>query len=207
VSTKPLRVLLAEDHFLPRFAVRSLLEREPDLQVVAEAETGWQAVALWKEHRPDVVLMDLRLPELDGHAAIAAIRRDDPAARILVLSNYEREEDVKRAMAAGAAGYLRKDVDGARLLEALRRVAGGGRYLPETASQLLAETETRLSAREREILTLVCQARTNAEVGRALGISEGTVRIHMTNIMVKLGVKRRTEAITVALKKGLVRAE
>lgn len=206
---KPLRILLVEDHFLPRFAVKTLLEREADFQVVAEAETGWQAVAAFREHKPDLILMDLRLPEMDGHSAISAILREDSKARVLVLSNYESEEDVARALQLGAMGYLRKDADAPQILLAIRTVARGDRYLPETAQKVLADVDPSggLSLREREIVQLVFKGLTNAQIGQSLGITEGTVRIHMTNIMFKLGVKRRTEAVAVALKKGIVRPE
>ena len=203
---KRIRVLLAEDHFLPRFAVRTLLEREPDLEVVAEAETGWQAVELYQKERPDIVLTDLRMPEFDGFAAIAAIVRHDPRARILVLSHYESQEDVARAISAGASGYLPKDVDGRTLVEAIRSVASGLRYVPDEIARRLAEREEALplTAREHDVLSLVAGGASNAEVGKALKISEGTARIHMTNIMAKLGVKSRTQAAAVALKRGLL---
>lgn len=208
-DTPAIRVLLVEDHFLPRFAVATLIEETADMAVVGEAETGWRAVELYRQHRPDVVLMDLRLPEMDGTAATAAITREFPNARILVLSHYESEHDVSGAMRAGARGYLKKDVGAETLLAAIRTVASGGTYIPPAAAAHIDATPAglALSKREFEILKLVFKGLSNPEIGTSLGISEGTVRVHMGHIMNKLGVKRRTEAVNAALAKGLLRLE
>jgi DNA-binding NarL/FixJ family response regulator len=207
VSTpKRLRLLLAEDHFLPRFAVLQLIALESDLEVVGEADTGARAVELYRQLRPDVVLMDVRMPEQDGIAATAAIVKEDPAARVLMLSHYDDEEDVGRALEAGARGYLKKDVGATELLAAIRAVAAGGVHVDARAAEAarLRASDRRLSAREREILTLVGKGASNREIGVALGITEGTVRIHVSHIISKLGVTRRTEAVTAALKRGLL---
>lgn len=198
-----------EDHFLPRFAVATLIQETADMEVVAEAETGWRAVELFRQHRPDVVLMDLRLPELEGTAATAAIVREFPDARVLVLSHYESEHDVSGAMRAGARGYVKKDVAGETLLGAIRRVAADETYVPATVAAHLQATPSKLalSKRELEILKLVFKGLSNPEVGAALGITEGTVRVHMGNLMNKLGVKRRTEAVSAALARGFLRVE
>src|SRR5688500_10726826 len=157
MTPRPIRILVVDDHFLPRLAVTTLVAREPDLEVVGEAETGWQAGNLAKQLAPDVVLMDLRLPELDGVAASAALTRDVPGAAVLVLSHYEGTEDVNRALAAGDRGYVKKDVDGAVVLEAVRQVAAGKRFIPPEVGARLAESVGRepLTRRELEILQLV----------------------------------------------------
>ncbi len=204
-----LRVLVVEDHFIARLGISTLVDGEPDMEVVGQAESGRLGVQLYRERAPDVVLMDLRLPELDGAAATAAICREDPRARVLVLSHYEREEDVARALDAGARGYVKKETDGAALLDAIRRVARGERHLPPAIAARLEDRAPRagLSRRELDILRGVFRGQSNAEIARALDISEGTVRIHVSNVLLKLGVKRRTEAIAVALKKGLLEPE
>jgi two-component system NarL family response regulator len=206
---KPIRILVVEDHYLAALALSTVISDEPELELVARAETGWEAVSLFTKHKPDLVIMDLRLPDLDGVAATAAILRADPKARVLVLSNSETEEDVRRALAAGAAGYLKKDVQGKILLDAIRGVASGRSYVPSEVAARLEEGDdrSRLTRRELGILQLVAQGRSNDQLAAELGISEGTVRVHMSNILLKLGVKRRTEAVAVALKRGLVRIE
>lgn len=207
--TKPIRVLVVEDHFLARLAVTTLIEDQSDLEVVGAAETGRQAIALYEDRKPDVVLMDLRLPELDGVAATTAIIAAHPGARVLVLSNYENDEEVAAAVAAGARGYLKKDVSGSVLLDAIRRVAQGLRYLPSAVADKLADRQTQaaLTTREVDVLGQVFKGLSNREIGRALEITEGTVRIHVSNILLKLGVKRRTEAVAVALRRGIVRSD
>lgn len=204
---EPLRILVAEDHFLARLAVTTVLEGELGMTVVGHAETGWQAVDLYRKLRPHVVVMDLRMPEMDGVAATAFICREDPAAKVLVLSQYENEEDVKAAVAAGALGYVKKDVAGATLVEAIRVVARGQKHLPAVATDVTIEASNQLTRREIEILQLVFEGRKNAEIAVALAISEGTVRIHVSNVLSKLAVKRRTEAVAIALKRGLLRAD
>lgn len=200
------RLLVAEDHFLARYALVEFLGEQPGFVVVARAESGREAVELFRAHRPDVVIMDLRLPEMDGFAAIEAICAAAPGARVLVLSNFESEEDVHRALRAGARGYLRKDVSGEVLLDAIRRVHAGGRYLPPDVAEKLADRalQAPLTARELDVLRLVCRGLSNKQIGAALKLKESTVRIYVSNVLVKLGAKRRTEAIAVALKRGLV---
>lgn len=206
---KPHRILIVEDHFLAGLALTTLIEDQPDLQLVARAETGWQAVSLFEQHLPDLVIMDFRLPEMDGASATAAIKRGHPKARILVLSASEKTDEVRRALEAGAAGYMKKDADGPALLAAIRAVAQGQPYVPEELARRLEEVdaETRLTYREGEILSLVAQGLSNQDVAERLQISEGTVRVHMSHLMLKLGVKRRTEAVALALKRGLVNVE
>jgi two-component system NarL family response regulator len=203
----PLTVLVVEDHELPRYAVTGLLEDSGRMKVVAHAESGWQAVGLYRRHRPDVVIMDLRLPEMDGVSATAAICADDPAARVLVLSQYEGDEDIKRALAAGARGYLKKDVDGATLLEAVAAVARGDRYVARRIEDQIKENEARseLTKRELDVLRLICEGLSNQQIAETIGIAVGTTRIHVSNVLNKLGVSRRTEVVTVAIKRGLFR--
>lgn len=202
-----IRLLIAEDHFLPRFAVESLIAMEPDLMIVGQVETGEDAIVAYQRWLPDVVMMDIRMPKLDGISAASAIIRQSPTAKILMLSQYDTEEDVGRALEAGASGYLRKDVTAAELLAAIRAVAAGERVLDSRASEAsrLRGADKRLTAREQEVLSLVATGANNPEIGKLLGISEGTVRIHMSHLMSKLGVSRRTEAVTEAMKRGLLR--
>ncbi len=207
--TERIRIMVVEDHFLARLAIKALIGNEADLEVVAEAENGVQAVAAFRELRPDVVIMDLRLPGLDGVGAITAIRQDDPDACILVLSHYETDEDVRGAIAAGAGGYLRKDVDEKTLLSAIRTLAVGKRlFSPQTVTTMRAQqSSARLTRRETEILQMVFQGLSNRTIADNLTIAEKTVRIHTSNILHKLGAKRRTEAVAIALKTGLLRAD
>jgi two-component system NarL family response regulator len=208
-NSHALKVLVAEDHFLARLAVTKLIEDDPGITVVAQATSGWQAVDLFRKHAPDIVLMDLRMPDMDGIAATAAICREQPNARVLILSNYENEEDVRRAMAAGARGYIKKDVEGDVLLNAIRMVAAGQKYVPASFGAGKADEGARspVTARELEILNLIFKGMSNQGIATELSISEGTVRIHVSNILFKLGVKRRTEAVALALKKGLIRTQ
>lgn len=204
-----LRVLVVEDHYLSQLAITTLLERQPDLQVVGCVETGRQAVEAFRTERPDLVVMDLRLPELDGAQATARIVREHPGARILVLSHYENQEDVTSALEAGARGYVKKDADAATLLEAIRSVAQGHKHIPPSVADWLGsgEAKARLTRRELEILQHIFRGQKNEEIAAGLGVSEGTIRIHITSIFGKLGVRRRTEAVAMALKKGMLRSD
>jgi two-component system NarL family response regulator len=204
---KRIRVLVVEDHFVARFGLKGLIDDQPDMTVVAEAATGPQAVKLHAQHRPDVVLMDLRLPELDGIGATAAICRDDQAAKVLMFSTYDREEEVARALEAGAKGYILKEADGRELLSAIRVVFEGGRYLRPGLAQRLAENaqRERLNAREMQILHLMWKGLSNREIADELKLTHGTVRIYVSHVFEKLGVGKRTEAVAVALERGLIR--
>ena len=208
MTSRPLRILVVEDHFLARFALVKFLGEATDMEVVAVAETGQQALELYRTHSPDMVVMDLRMPEMDGVTAIKAIRAVRPDARILVVSHYETTEDVGRALQAGARGFIRKDASGQMMLEAIRKVGLGLTYMPADLAISLAEVnrEEDLTAREREVLEHMFAGQINKQIALALGITEGTVRIHVSNILHKLGVSRRTEAVTLALKRGLLRS-
>ena len=204
-----IKILTVEDHFLARLALSTLIEDQPDMKVLGTAESGREAVEIYSKLKPDLVLMDLRLPEMDGVEASRQICGKDPHARILVVSNYESEEDVSRAVDAGALGYLKKDASGDVLLEAIRRVAKGERYFPQEMAEKTNDRSPRsaLTPREIEVLDLIFKGRSNREIADKLTIGEGTVRIHVSNVLLKLGVKRRTEAVAVGLKRGLLRHE
>lgn len=204
-----IKILTVEDHFLARLALSTLIEDQADMKVLGTAESGREAVEIYSKLNPDLVLMDLRLPEMDGVEASRQICEKDPNARILVVSNYESEEDVSRAVEAGALGYLKKDASGDVLLEAIRRVAKGERYFPQEMPEKTNDRSPRstLTPREIEVLDLIFKGRSNREIADMLTIGEGTVRIHVSNVLLKLGVKRRTEAVAVGLKRGLLRHE
>lgn len=202
-----IRVLIVEDHFIARFGLKGLINDQKDMVVAAEAANGAEAFTKYKESRPDVVLMDLRLPELDGIQATAAICREDPEARVLIFSTYDREDEVARALSAGARGYILKEADGRELLEAVRVVRAGGKYLRPGLAQRLAENaqRERLNARELQILQLMWRGLSNREIADELSLTHGTVRIYVSHVFEKLGVKKRTEAVAVGIERGLIR--
>jgi two-component system, NarL family, response regulator len=201
-----IRVLVADDHPAVRAGLAAVIAQQPDLEVVAEAENGTRAVSLYRERQPDVVLMDLRMPGLDGVQATRAIMSEFPAARILALTTYEGDGDIRRALEAGARGYLLKDMLLSRVIDAVRAVQRGERVIPAAVAARLAEfhAQSDLSERELEVLKLVARGLSNREVARAIGRSEETAKIHLKNIFAKLSVTDRTEAVTVALARGLI---
>ena len=202
----PTRVLLADDHRLVRAGIRSLLEKIPDIEVVGEASNGREAVDLWREHRPDVTLLDLRMPELDGLGVIKEIRAVDEKARFVVLTTFDGDEDIFRAIQAGAKGYLLKDVPRDALMDCIRRVHAGETCVPVHLAMKLADRvsgET-LSEREIDVLKLMALGKSNKEIGSALFISEGTVKSHLKSIFAKLNVMSRTEAVANATRRGLI---
>jgi two-component system NarL family response regulator len=208
VQEKKLRisVLIADDHSILRQGLVSLIEDRADMTVAGEASNGLEAVELWKKHRPDVTLLDLRMPELDGLSTIKAIRAADENARIIVLTTYDADEDIYRAIQAGAKGYLLKDVPREALMDCVRRVHRGDMCVPIHLANKLAQRvsgET-LSQREIEVLKLMAQGKSNKEIGSALFISEGTVKSHLKRMFRKLGVISRTEAIANATRRGLI---
>lgn len=205
---EPIRVLIAEDHAVVRDGLAAVLEFESDMTVVGRAKNGTEAVAQFRALKPDVVLMDLAMPELDGAAAILAIRAEFPAARILVLTTYDGDENVFQALENGAQGYLLKDCSAADLLAAIRKVHSGGTHVSERAAARLADRAmggAHLSPREIEVLNLIAGGKSNKEIGAALFISEGTVKTHVLSIHEKLGVGDRTEAVVTAIKRGILR--
>ena len=202
----PLRVLTVDDHPMMRAGVGAVLSAQPDLTVVAEAGTAADAVAAFQEHRPDVTLMDLRLPDRSGAWATAQIRALDPAARVLALTTYDGDEDIYRALDAGACGYLLKDMIRTAIVDAVRRAAAGHRVVPPEVAGRLAEHFPRaaLTGREREVLTAAADGLSNKEIGARLGIATGTVKVHVRHVLDKLDVADRTAAVTAALRRGLL---
>jgi DNA-binding NarL/FixJ family response regulator len=201
-----IRVLVADDHPVVRAGLGAVIADQSDLELVAEAENGERAVALVREHRPDVTLMDLRMPVMDGVEAIRAITTEFPDARILALTTYEGDADIRRALEAGASGYLLKDMLLTEVLTAVRAVHRGERVIPIAVAARLAEFPERsdLTEREAEVLQLVARGLSNKEVARAIGRTDETVKIHLKNAFAKLAVADRTEAVTVALTRGLI---
>jgi two-component system, NarL family, response regulator len=202
----PIRVLIADDHPVVRMGVAFLVSEQPQLHLVAQAASGEEAVRLYGEHRPDVVLMDLRMPGLDGVAAISALRALDPDARIVILTTFDGEEDIYRGLRAGAKAYLLKDSPQQELLDCIHAVARGQKYLPPQVAARLAERmdNSELSKRELEVLRQLATGMSNKQIARVTGITEGTVKFHVTSIMSKLDSKSRTEAVAVAVKRGLI---
>src|SRR5271170_8008938 len=206
-AKKVIRVLVADDHTVVRDGLVAIIQQEKDMDVVAETGDGRQAVELWKKHRPDVTLMDLRMPELDGVNAIYEIRAADPNARIIVLTTFDGDEDIYRGMRAGAKSYLLKDVRREELFQCIREVHAGKTFLQPAIAAKLAErlpTEE-LSPRELEVLRLLAQGKPNKLIGAAMSITEVTVKSHVQSVFKKLNVLSRTEAIAVASRKGLLR--
>lgn len=203
----PLTVLIVDDHFVVRSGLAVSLELDPAITVVAETDRGEEAVAAYVEHRPRVVLMDLQLPGLGGGGATAALRARDPEARVLIFSSYARDDEIQAALDAGALGYLQKSASRDDLLAALRAVAQGRRYLaPELERRLGAlRLGPAITAREREILALVAAGRANKEIAANLGISEDTVKRHVSHILEKLDVHDRAQATAEAIRRGIIR--
>ena len=203
---KRLRILVAEDHLIARVGITTILNAQPDMRVVSEATNGQQAVAQYRSVRPDVGLLDVRMPVMDGIEAVAAIRAEFPAARLICISTYSGDEDIRRALAAGASSYLTKDVLHDELLNAVRAVAKGERYLPEALSAALAGQTPgpTLSAREVEVLELIVKGLANKQIAYVLNIAEHTVKNHVKSILDKLEVDDRTQAATAAIQRGIV---
>jgi two-component system NarL family response regulator len=201
-----INVLIADDHSVVREGLASLIGRKADMAVVAGAGNGREAVDLWKKQRPDVTLLDLRMPELDGVGAIREIREQDNEARIIVLTTFDGDEDIFRAIQAGAKGYLLKDAPREALMDCIRRVHAGETCVPVHLAAKLAQRvsgET-LSQREIDVLKLMAQGKSNKEIGSALFISEGTVKSHVKGIFAKMNVISRTEAVATATRRGLI---
>jgi DNA-binding NarL/FixJ family response regulator len=210
--TEPIRVLIADDHPVVRAGLQGMLLGQPDIQVVGEAVTGVEAIAMTEQLRPNVVLMDLRMPEMDGVSATVRIRERQPQIHILVLTTYDGDADILRAVEAGATGYLLKDSPRDDLFRAIRAAAKGESFLtPAVATRLIgrvrAPVEDSLSDREVEVLRLVAQGASNKEVAKQLWISEATVKTHLIHIFGKLGVSDRTAAVTVGLERGILHFE
>ena len=205
-TTKKIRIVVVDDQAVVRQGFVSLINTVADMEVIAEGTNGQQAIELYREHQPDVMLIDLRMPVLTGVEAIAAIRKEFPGARMIVLTTYDGDEDIYRSLQAGAQGYLLKDVFFEDLEEAIRKVHAGSRRIPSVVAERLAErmSGSDLTGRELEVLQQIVAGRSNKEIGSQLNISEATVKSHINNILSKLGVTDRTQAVTTALQRGLV---
>jgi len=207
MSDRPvIRVIVVDDHPVVRFGLAAIIGLQPDMAVVADAGSGEEACDICAHHPADVVLMDLRLPELSGVEAIVRIRKTSPRLRFIVLTTYEGDEDIHRALAAGAHAYLLKGMSHDKLANAIRRVYSGLKFIPDSVSRSLAERppHSQLSARELEVLELIVQGRSNKEIGDRLGISEATVKWHVSIILNRLNVRDRTQATVAALQRGIV---
>jgi two-component system NarL family response regulator len=204
-----LKIMLVDDHYLVRMGLASIIALEQDMTVCAEAATGEQALILFRTHRPHVTLMDQRLPGMSGSEATRAIRREFPDARIVVLSTYVCDEEIYKALQFGAMGYLPKSVQREELIQAIRRAAIGRRHITPEVAALLADGMSRshLSTRELDVLRLLVGGKRNREIALVLDITEGTVKLHVSSILGKLAVSDRTEAVTVALQRGIVQLE
>ena len=207
--SEKLTIMLVDDHYLVRVGLTSVIALEADMTVCAEASTGEQAVALFRARRPDVTLMDLRLPVMSGLKTTQAIRAEFPEARIIVLSTYVSDEEIYAALQAGAMAYLVKSVGREELTQAIRKAAAGRRHIPAEVAARLADRRSRahLSARELDVLRLLVGGKRNREIASVLDITEGTVKLHVSSILGKLGVVDRTEAVTVALQRGIVQLD
>jgi DNA-binding NarL/FixJ family response regulator len=198
-------VLVVDDHPIMRLGVAAIINAQHDMKVCAHVGTGEEAVEMFKKHRPDITLMDLRLPRMSGLEALRVIRRIDPHARSIVLTTYEGDEDIHQAIAAGALGYIIKGMSHETLVDALRKVRSGMRFLPPPIVRSLADRtpNSDLSPREREVLSLMVQGNANKDIASALGITEATVKCHVSVILLRLGVSDRTQAVVAALHRGL----
>ncbi len=203
---EPIRVMIVEDHFVVRVGLAAIINSQSDMMTVAEAGNGRAALELFEEHRPDVTLMDLRIPGLNGLEVISAIDAKYPRSRIIVLSTYGGDEDIFRAFQAGARGYLLKDIKGPELIKSIRSVYAGQRvFSPEVASRLADRIpRSELSPREFEILKLISEGKSNKEIAQKLTISNGTVRVHASNIFSKLGCNDRAQAVSEAFRRGII---
>jgi len=205
-SVEKMRVMVVDDHPLMRVGVSSIIDARTDMLTIAQAGSGEEAVALFFTHHPDVTLMDLRLPNMNGVEAIRAIRAKAPYAKFVVLTTYEGDEDIHRALEAGAQGYIIKGMPHETLVEALHRVHAGGRYITPPVARALASRmpDSELSPRERDVLAQVAKGKSNKEIANLLGIPEATVKCHVSTILMRLDAADRTQAVVTALQRGLI---
>ena len=201
-----IRVLIVDDHSIVRQGLATIINRDPEMTVIAQAEDGQQAIACFGKHQPDVTLMDLRMPQMGGVEAITAICAQFKSARIIVLTTYDSDEDIYRGLQAGAKGYLLKDAKPNELLNAIRMINRGQQYIPPEVGAKLAQrmSNPELSHRELEVLRLMGQGMSNSDIATALTIGESTVKSHVNRILSKLGVSDRTQAVIIAVKRGIV---
>jgi DNA-binding NarL/FixJ family response regulator len=209
MASTPIRVMAVDDHPIVRSGLAAVIAEEPDLAFVAQAGNGQEAIAMFRAARPDVTLMDLRMPVLGGVDAIRAIRSEFPEARIIALTTYEGDVDIHHALQAGAAGYLLKDMLPTEVVNAVRAVHGGKRVIPPAVAGRIAEYTPRvdLTEREREVLEYLAHGYSNSDIARAIGRTDETVKIHLKHVFAKLGVAGRTEAVMVALQRGIIHLE
>jgi DNA-binding NarL/FixJ family response regulator len=206
VNVEKIKVMVVDDHPLMRVGIASIVNARSDMTVVVQAGSGEEAVTLFPKHKPDVTLMDLRLPGMSGVEAIRSIRETHPPARFVVLTTYEGDADIHRALEAGAQGYVIKGMPYQTLVDALQRVHKGGRFLPPPIARTLASRmpDSELSAREQEVLALLASGKSNKDIAASLRIAEATVKCHVSAIFLRLNVSDRTEAVITALQRGLV---
>ena len=206
MEPEPIRILSVDDHPLVRKGIASIVANEPDMQIVAEAANGMEAVEAYRDCRPDVVLMDLRMPQLDGVSATKAIRKEFPEARIIALTSYDGDQDIYKAIEAGVRGYLLKEMVHTEVVTAIRRVHEGGRLMaPEVSERLSQHFEhAALTPREVEVLGLVARGMANKEIALQLGTASGTIKMHVQNILEKLKAQDRTHAVTMAIERGIL---
>jgi Response regulator containing a CheY-like receiver domain and an HTH DNA-binding domain len=202
----PIRIVVADDHPIVREGLAAVLNAQDDMTVIGEAETGPQAVDLYRKLRPDILLLDLRLPEMDGVDVTIRVRKDFPRACVMILTTYSGDEHIFRALESGVRSYLMKTVPKRDLLEAIRVVHSGGRKIPAEVAARVADRYPflELTPREKEVLILIIKGKSNKEIASALKVTESTVKYHISLIFTKLGVSARTEAATAALKRGIV---
>jgi DNA-binding NarL/FixJ family response regulator len=203
-----IRLLVADDHMVMRMGLVYAASAQPDMQVIADVESGEEAVEAYREHQPDVVILDLRMRGLGGLATVRLLREEFHRARIVIFSNYARGEEVFQALKNGAAGFVVKSMNLTQLLDAIRRVHAGERYVPPELAMRMGERNlSPLSERETAVLALIGKGQGNKEIATGLGVTEGTVKLHVTNILTKLDVNTRTEALVVAVRSGIIDIE
>ena len=205
-APETIRVLGVDDHPLVRKGIASILANEPDMQLVGEAGNGREAVEAFRLHRPDVTLMDLRMPQMDGIEATKLIRQQNPEARIIALTSYDGDQEIYRSLEAGVRGYVLKETVHTEIVRAIRVVHSGKRLMPAEVAERLSEhfPQVTLTPREVEVLTFVAQGLGNKEIGAQLGTAAGTVKMHLQNILCKLGASDRTHAVTLAIRRGII---
>jgi len=205
-KTSPIRILIVDDHYVVRMGLTAMVNTEPDMEIVAEASDGPQAIALFTKFNPDVTLLDLRMPLVGGTEVAVAMRKQNKTARILILSALSGDEDIHKALEAGVAGYVLKDSTEEKLIPAIRAVAAGQRWIPQDVAQRLSSRRLfeELTSRELQVLTKLINGMANKQIADAMNISENTVKGFLKNILAKLHVADRTEAVAVAIQRGII---